>query len=237
MSHLLICLRCGKRCQKRNPGGKYCGFQCFFLARKAGTRAKRLENTPPPPVSGARWLPLGSKQFALVDKEDYDRLMSMGDWIYDAGTDRKHTDRRVQIKVRLIGEHSLVLGVAILQPEDSSVFVDHRDGNRLNCRKQNLRIVTPQQSIWNTAKHRRGRGCTSSYKGVCRHRVSPKTGKRRFVAHIYVNGKSWSLGVHDDEISAAHAYDAAAREAFGEFACVNFPRPGERPARSLPAAP
>ena len=167
MSHLLICLRCGKRCQKRNPGGKYCGFQCFFLARKAGTRAKRLENTPPPPVSGARWLPLGSKQFALVDKEDYDRLMSMGDWIYDAGTDRKHTDRRVQIKVRLIGEHSLVLGVAILQPEDSSVFVDH----------------------------------------------------------------------HDDEISAAHAYDAAAREAFGEFACVNFPRPGERPARSLPAAP
>lgn len=32
-------------------------------------------------------------------------------------------------------------------------------------------------------------------------------------------------------LAAARAYDAAARKHFGEFACVNFSRKGERGAR------
>jgi len=38
------------------------------------------------------------------------------------------------------------------------------------------------------------------------------------------------LGRFTDEKAAALAYDAAAREYFGEFAVLNFPRPGERSA-------
>lgn len=38
------------------------------------------------------------------------------------------------------------------------------------------------------------------------------------------------LGNYHTPEDAARAYDAKAREIYGEFACVNFPREGERQA-------
>jgi hypothetical protein len=38
------------------------------------------------------------------------------------------------------------------------------------------------------------------------------------------------LGIFSDEEVAGHAYDKAARKHYGVFACVNFPKDGERPA-------
>lgn len=44
---------------------------------------------------------------------------------------------------------------------------------------------------------------------------------RGWYASIKVNNRQISLGDYNDPISAARAYDAAAIEHFGEFACTN----------------
>lgn len=106
----------------------------------------------------------------------------------------------------------------ILNPPDD-LQVDHINGNPLDNRRENLRLVTHQQ---NQRNQRRITGGTSRYKGVSFH-------KRRahlptpWQSRIMVDHKSTFLGCFATEDQAAQAYDRAALEYFGEHAALNFP--------------
>jgi hypothetical protein len=91
--------------------------------------------------------------------------------------------------------------------------VDHEDRNGLNNLRSNLREATHAQNAANRGK--RSDAQSSAYKGV--HR---RGGKWR--AMISSDGEKVYLGNFANELSAAYAYDLAARELFGEFACTNF---------------
>ena len=58
---------------------------------------------------------------------------------------------------------------------------------------------------------------TSKYKGISWHKLSNK-----WQAYIRINRKKIHLGVFDNEITAAKAYDKQAKRLFGEFAYLNF---------------
>lgn len=92
-------------------------------------------------------------------------------------------------------------------------FVDHINGNGLDNRLCNLRICNNNQNIRNSPRRADN---TSGYKGVHQRPHG------KWQARIVIDGKRKSLGHFDDPVSAAHAYDAAARKYYGEFARPNF---------------
>jgi len=97
------------------------------------------------------------------------------------------------------------------------LVIDHIDGNGLNNCKANLRLCTQAENARNVPARP---GTTSKYKGV--HKIKESNTWR---AAISVNHKRKHLGVFDDEIEAAKAYDSVARKYHGEFAYLNFPCP------------
>lgn len=152
-----------------------------------------------------RSIPLSRGKHAIVDDDDYDRVMQY----------RWHCRRDGYAGTHLgIRRSSALLHRFILGITDPAIQVDHIDLDKLNCRKSNLRVATHQQNQRNREKYHRN---TTGYKGVFRH---PSTQKWR--AMITVNGKCVHIGYFHDIEDAARAYDHAACEYFGEFARTNF---------------
>ena len=96
----------------------------------------------------------------------------------------------------------------------SSKWIDHKDGDRLNNRRSNLRLCTNQQNQFNQKCRI---NTFSEYKGVTLIRNRPKP----FRSWIQINGKGIHLGSFLTENEAALAYNEAAEKYFGEFANLN----------------
>jgi hypothetical protein len=94
--------------------------------------------------------------------------------------------------------------------------VDHRNHNGLDNRRENLRLATAAQNAANARPKRNRPG----YKGVNWHKRNQK-----WRAYITVDRKYIHLGVFEDPWEAAQAYNTAALEAWGEFACLNEKQP------------
>lgn len=84
---------------------------------------------------------------------------------------------------------------------------DHENGNRWDCRKQNLRPATKPQNGWNAKLSKRNR---SGVKGV-----RPKFGK--FQARIAYMGVEYHLGLFDLFEDAVRARKKKEEELYGEF--------------------
>lgn len=156
-------------------------------------------------------IPLTQGKFAIIDAEDYEELskykwyaMKTSDVDYMA-VRNSHGPKR-----RLILMHRQVMNTP------KGMDTDHRNHNRLDNRKSNLRICTTTQNLQNGSSQK---GSTSQYKGVSWYKRDKK-----WRADIQVNGKKIFLGYFDNETEAAHAYDEAAVRYFDGFAKTNFSR-------------
>lgn len=106
--------------------------------------------------------------------------------------------------------HNFILG----RKTNMKEMTDHRDRNKLNNRKGNLRECNKSQNAANAIKQRGE--TTSIYKGVYW-----KKSRSRWVAKITKDYKGIYLGSFISEIGAAMAYNDAAKMYFGEFSLIN----------------
>lgn len=97
------------------------------------------------------------------------------------------------------------------------MVVDHKNRIRTDNRLDNLRLATVQQNAANAT--RKDDFYTSRYKGVQRDQWG------RWLSTIWTGGTTRVLGQYDSEEAAAHAYNLAAQEAYGEFAVLNDVQP------------
>jgi len=104
---------------------------------------------------------------------------------------------------------------AIVTGEWPKEEIDHKDRNPLNNRFDNLRPCTHRQNLMNQSSTA---GSTSAFIGV-----SFSRSRKKWIAQISPSRRRIYLGRFDREEDAAMAYDAAARQHFGEFANLNVP--------------
>lgn len=100
-------------------------------------------------------------------------------------------------------------------PPPEGMCIDHINNNALDNRKANLRPATPAQNARNRRKM--AAKTSSRYKGVSYH-----AGQKKWCASIRVDGQYKYFGLFNNEVSAAKAYDRAARKYHKEFAVTNF---------------
>lgn len=147
---------------------------------------------------------------ALVDPDDYDRCKA---WSWQRSENgyafrtvsygRKRTEKLLL--------HRFIMG------DTCDKEVDHINGDKLDNRKANLRLVTRSQNIANRPKRNNS---TTPYKGVRLANGGPRW--RAYISAKEIGQKH--LGCFETAEEAAQAYDAAALELWGQYASLNFPK-------------
>jgi GH18 family chitinase len=147
----------------------------------------------------------------LLDDEDFERLANWRWWSVVSTRQRRMIyvyGQPAGPKVQGELMHRVVLGIPL---RTRGFDIDHINRNGLDNRKDNLRVATRAQNLANTGPRVDGRP-----KGVTWDKQT-----NRWKASITIGGRPVNLGRFADRDDAARAYNAAALEAWGEFAYLN----------------
>jgi hypothetical protein len=141
---------------------------------------------------------------AIVDDEDFEYINQFK-WHYRNGY-AQSSIKQNDGSYKNIRMHRLIMNA------EKGILVDHHDGNKLNNQKSNLRLCNDNQNQHNRKSNKNS---SSIHKGVS------KMEDGRFRVRINSNGKSYFLGLYEDENIASNTYNHKALELHGEFAKLN----------------
>ena len=140
---------------------------------------------------------------AIVDNDMFNYLNQFK-WYtaksYDGNLFYAQKKVRVKGKQRTTRMHNVICGTPLYKKQ-----TDHINGNSLDNRRKNLRIVTCRENSSNQKRKREGK-TSSRYVGVYLHKPT-----NRWVPRIKFKGKYICLGYSKDEKTASEAYQTALR--------------------------
>jgi hypothetical protein len=144
-------------------------------------------------------------KYAIVDDADYNFLMQWRWFFNDKGKYGGYAVRSVTIdkKTRNTQMHR-----ELMNPP-KGMEVDHKNGDRLDNRRSNLRVCTHAQ---NCANRRMREDNKSGFRGVHQGR-----GRNTWTAQIRLHNKQYFIGNYKTKIEASRAYQKAAKKLFGDF--------------------
>lgn len=143
----------------------------------------------------------------LIDDEDYIKIKDYNWRVYDNGYAQDTVWDKYNKICKTIKMHRIIMDSAY------GDLVDHKNHNKLDNRKENLRTTNHGGNNKNKKKQFKD-GVTSKYKGVS------KNGDN-WEVKITNNNISIYLGVYSNEEVAGHVYNMNAEKLHGEFAYLN----------------
>lgn len=157
-------------------------------------------------------IPLSKEMYALVDDEDYNELSKYYWRVMDSGIQA----RKVHYAVRQEGttKRKSFLMHRVIMNAPVGYDVDHINGDGLDNRRSNLRVVTRRENSQNQHIKRK-----SKYVGVT-YDKRPNI-RKHWYSRIHINGKTIHLGSFLHEKDAGKAYDSKLIEM--GYEPVNFP--------------
>ncbi len=174
-------------------------------ARSCGCALRELRR-PAVVAGGVVEIRLTKGLTAIVDEAD--RCLADANWSAQWTNGGHYAARNVDGKRVLLHRAVAARAGHVID----GIEVDHENGDRLDCRRRNLRPATHAQNGKNLPLARNN---TSGFKGVGWHAHS-----RSWHARIVADGAKISLGYWPTREAAAQAYAEASRRLHGEFGRV-----------------
>lgn len=196
----------------RYPGG-FCNAHYLRQKRGSNFNSSRYEPNKFTIIGGVAYMDVNSMSggriaLAILDVGDLP-LVQKYRWHLAAGKVgyvATHLDGKVTTMHRLITGWSLT----------DCRHIDHKNGNGLDNRRENLRQATPSQ---NGANRRMRVNNRSGYVGVSWNKE-----RQLWDSCVSFNKATYHLGRFKTAEEAARAYDSKKFELCGEFARLNFPK-------------
>jgi hypothetical protein len=162
-------------------------------------------------MSGTVWIPLTQDKFTQIDIEDLAEVIDKK-WKYEKIGYAGHSYRKSSLQTDVLLLHRHILRLS----RGDGMVVRHKNGNRLDNRRSNLRVLESQTA----ARSREKRGKYGvPYRGVSH------AGKG-WQANIRVEGQPLYLGYFTNQEDAATAYNFAVEVHHGPAGAYNrVPQP------------
>jgi hypothetical protein len=160
-------------------------------------------------------IPLTQGKFAIVDDTDFEELNQFK-WCAVELNHHFYATRMIE-KSKNPKKNEFMH--RRLLPPPNNLEIDHINGNGLDNRRENLRIVTHRQNMQNLHISK-----SSKYPGV----TWDKRGKK-WTAQIWIKGKLINLGSFKEETNAAAVYNIACQEKIGDSEMTKIKKPPKNP--------